>query len=302
MKARTPATIGALARVYVTGRASTGEIARETARTSRYILAGFAAAVGDGPARSLDRAGIDRYLVAIRSMAPSTRRTRYSVVCCFCRWLTMTGRVHTDPTVGVRPPKVPRPSYRALESPDSAALLAACVNVTERLVVTLGLQLGLRRAEIAGLELADVAMTDGTVLVRMGKGGHHRLVPLTVECRSAVAAYLASRPSQGGPLLRCYKYPSCGVTPAWVGRLVNTVAYRAGVKQRARDGVGCHSLRHTAASDVYRRTRDVMLVRDMLGHQSLSTTQVYVRSLDVEGLREGMEGRSYRAAPLRSVA
>jgi len=296
------ATLGTLADVYIRTRAATGEIAQVTAYGASGILAHFVTVVGDSSPRALDRAAVETYLTAIRRVAPSTRRTRFSVVRGFCRWLVLTGRVHSDPTAGVRAPRVPRPSYRALEAPDSAALLAACNDVTERLVVTLGLQLGLRRAEIAGLELGDVALSAGTVRVRMGKGGHHRLVPLTVACRNAISAYLAVRPVSAGPLLRGYLRPHEGVTPTWVGRLVSAVAYRAGVKLRARDGVSTHSLRHTCATDVYRITRDVEVVKDMLGHQSLNATALYVRRLDVERLREGMEGRTYGTSPFRSAA
>lgn len=53
-----------------------------------------------------------------------------------------------------------------------------------------------------------------------------------------------------------------------------------------------HALRHSAATDVYRASRDVMAIRDMLGHQSLATTQGYVKGLDTEALREAMEGRT----------
>lgn len=288
------ATLGVLAAVYVNNRAATGDIADLTALSVFGILTAFVIVIGDRPAAKLDRDAIDSYLAAIRRVAPSTRRTRFSAVRGFCRWLTAEGHLRVDPCLGMRPPKVPRPSYRALEPPDSAALLAACDNPTERLIITFGLQLGLRRAEIAGLELGDVALTDGTVRIRAAKGGHHRLVPLTAACRDVLTTYLAERPIQAGPLIRGYRNPNQGVPPIWVGRLVSVVAYRAGVKQRARDGVSCHSMRHTAATDVYRRTRDVEVVKDMLGHSSLNATQVYVRRLDVERLREGMEGRDYR--------
>lgn len=295
------ATLGVLAGIYVNNRAATGDITDLTALTVFGILTAFVIVIGDRPAAKLDRPAIDAYLTSLRRVAPSTRRTRFSAVRGFSRWLTAERHLRLDPCLGVRSPKVPRPSYRALEQPDSTALLAACDNPTERLVVTLGLQLGLRRAEIAGLELGDVAFVDGTVRVRKGKGGHQRLLPLTAACRDALAAYLASRPIQAGPLIRGVRNPGQGVPPIWVGRLVSAIAYRAGVKQRPWDGVATHSLRHSCATDVYRQTRDVEVVRDMLGHTSLNATQVYVRCLDVERLREGMEGRDYRR-PLRTVA
>lgn len=131
------------------------------------------------------------------------------------------------------------------------------------------------------------------VTVRKGKGGHARIVRLADEACRIVARHIAVGGLTSGPLLRDRRFPSRGIQPQTVGTLVQRLAERAGVKMRAHDGVGPQSLRHTCASDIYAACRDVLAVRDLLGHVELGTTARYVRGLDLDRLREVVEGRTY---------
>jgi site-specific recombinase XerD len=69
----------------------------------------------------------------------------------------------------------------------------------------------------------------------------------------------------------------------------------AGLKRRPRDGVSAHSLRHTCASDVLDACHDLRVVQQMLGHQHLATTAIYLRRADLSQMRDAMAGRRYRA-------
>jgi integrase len=129
-------------------------------------------------------------------------------------------------------------------------VLEVCADSRERLIVTLGLQLGLRRMEIAALELGDISLRENTLIVRHGKGGHARLLPLTVAARDAVVAYLAEYRISAGPLIRQLRYPERGIGANYVSRMASRLAFEAGVKVAPGDGVSSHSWRHTAASDV----------------------------------------------------
>lgn len=282
-----------LARAHLEERRSTGEITALTARSALQSLAGLCDLHGPRPAAALAPATLEAWLRSMGRLAPATRRTRWSAARVFCRWLVMNGHVGEDPTLRFKAPKVPRAVHRALDGDQAAALLAVCPDERARCVVLLALQLGLRRAEIAGLELGDLSFTGRTLLVRHGKGGHQRLLPLTGQATEAISGYLAAHPAKAGPLIRGDRYPRQGVSPAWVGRLVTDLAWSAGIKAERNDGVSTHALRHTAASDTYVASRDVLVVRDMLGHVSLATTATYVRGLDVDRLRYAMEGRRY---------
>jgi integrase len=277
---------------WVTHRRTTGRISSTTAVSDRQTMMGFCDAMGNRRLEQIGRRDIERWLTQLQRLSPGTRRNRFSVVKVFFDHHVERGRIRRSPFVGINPPKVPRSRHRALSWDQVSQLLSACPDARARCVIILGVQLGLRRMEIAGLEVGDVDWSTRLVEVT-GKGGHTRVVPLTIEAGLAVNSYLTESPTNGGPLVRNDRYPTRGVTPVWVGRLVTRIAFESGIKHAARDGISTHALRHTAATDAYQNSRDVMVVRDMLGHRDLGTTATYVRGLDVERLREAIEGRTY---------
>jgi len=289
-------SLGSLALDYVSHRQRAREITRDTANKQRDILARFCRGYGRRPVGRLGSADIERWMEAIAELSAGTRRVHWSVLRGFCRWLTQHHHVRRDPMASVPSPRVPRSVYRSLAPSDAGALLRACTCPRDRLIVTLGLQLGLRRAEIAALEVGDVSFSGESVEVR-GKGGHHDRLPLTADAMAAIAAYVAERGITAGALIRCDRYPHRGVSPDWIGARVTQLAWDAGIKARAGDGVSTHALRHTAATDVYATSRDVLAVRDLLRHSNLQTTSIYVRGLDIEGLRAVIEGRHYEQRP-----
>jgi integrase/recombinase XerC len=279
---------------YVRTRVERGEIRPSTAKAYRDVLRLFAE-VHTGPPEKITRRTIERWMATMSDLPPGTRRTRWSIVRGFLAWLRTEGILTNDPMRGMQAPKVPKAVHRALAGDTAAALLDACANPRDELIVTLGLQLGLRRGEIARLEVGSFSPDLMTVTVD-GKGGHARLLPTTNATRRALRRYTSWAGINAGPLIRGDKYPQRPVNPDWVGRQVQRIAYDAGVKVRPHDGVATHAMRHTAATDVYQRTRDVLVVQQMLGHGSLQTTQLYVRGMDLSGMREAMEGRSYDSA------
>ena len=287
---------------YTKTRVATGQIATSTAREEGYTLAQFAREMGSRHLDRLARRDIERWLAAIGYLAANTRRTRWSTVRAFLEWCVMEGLVRRHPMSGMRAPRAPRVVHRALAPDQSRALLAACHDERDALLVELGLQVGLRRKELAGLEVADVDLYDATVTV-VGKGGHERRVPLSTPAVHALRRYLRGRPwLTAGPLFRQDRYPARGVTPHWVGLRVARIATEAGVKVAPGDGVGTHSLRHSAATDMHRLGADVVAIQEVLGHENLNTTQIYVRSLGVERLRSAVEGRDYRASSPEEAA
>jgi integrase/recombinase XerC len=132
-----------------------------------------------------------------------------------------------------------------------------------------------------------------------GKGGHQRTLPVPVEVATALDVYLAGAGRRAGPLIvpdPQGKLSADGrVSPARVSELVSSIMEAAGV-HRPGDGRTAHALRHTAASDVLDVCHDLRLVGQMLGHQSLQSTQIYLRRADLGAMRLAMAGRDYRAA------
>lgn len=277
---------------YLKERRTVGAINRTTEQHMRGVLYGFAS-VAPREASKIRRRDVLRWLRTTTHLSAGTKRLYRVRVQGFTDHLLRKGTIHKDPFADVPRPKVPRSVHRALEDDQSAALIAACVEPREKVLVVLALHTGLRRAELAALEIGDVSLSARTVLVRCGKGGASRLLPLSEEAARTVARYVAEQGLSHGPLLRSLSQPQEGIRPGTVSRIFSELAFRSGVKVRAWDGIGPHSLRHTAATGWYQSSGDVLAVSDLLGHASLAQTQRYVKGLDVERLRAAVEQKRY---------
>lgn len=108
-------------------------------------------------------------------------------------------------------------------------------------------------------------------------------------------AYLDRFPASFGPLVRSYRDPSKSLGADTLSGMVAEWMRAAGVKRRSRDGVSAHCFRHTAASDVLDNCNDLRVVQQMLGHQHLTTTAIYLRRASMGKMREAMAGRRYLA-------
>lgn len=292
-----PDTLEHLALRWVRERQDLGALKPTSANQSRGRLLTFVDACKSTDPAKVTKRDILRWTAAQEGFCENTRYHLWSEVRRFLIWLVEEGHLRRSPMHGLKPPKMVRTVHRSLDHEQVSALLDACEDDRERLIVVLGVHAGLRRAEMADLQVGDVSLSGRSVLVRRGKGGHSRLLPLSEEACSVIGRYLAEYGLSAGPLLRNQMFPGRGIKAGTVGKKMHDLALRSGVKVGSRDGVGTHSLRHTMASDVYATTRDVLVVRDLLGHVNLGTTERYVRGLNLEAMREAVEGRSYLTPP-----
>ena len=280
--------VGALAIQYVAERERRQEISKGSARTVHYTLSSFVRSVGweRHPAR-VNRRHIERWIEERQPMTPATARSQLSVVRTFYKWLVSHRYVRRDPTTEIRSPRPPRLLPRALQPEAVDSLFEYAPDVRAALVVSLMVQEGLRCCEVVGLELGDVDLREAVLVVRQGKGGHQRLLPLSDETISYLGRYLAEQPAAAGPVIRSYRHPTRGVSAKYLSRMVSRVFRDARVPESA------HALRHTMATDVLRSGANLRDVQAALGHSSLMTTQRYLPYV-VGDLREAMGGRQYR--------
>lgn len=132
---------------------------------------------------------------------------------------------------------------------------------------------GLRVGEVVALDLSDVQLNarSGWALIRRGKGLKERRVPLSMEARKALVAYLEARPEWAGEPLFVSKTGK-RVQTRDVQRMVTDAARRAGLSRRATP----HTLRHTFATRFLRKGGDLATLQSLLGHASLTTTSRYL--------------------------
>jgi len=143
---------------------------------------------------------------------------------------------------------------------------------------------GLRISELVGLDLGDVDLYDGMVRV-LGKGSKERVVPLGRSAREAIGDYLTTgRPELEGSRLRARtaaKRTTALFLNARGGRLTRQGAWlivrAAGDRAGLRGRLYPHVLRHSCPTHMLDHGADIRVVQELLGHSSLSTTQVYTK-------------------------
>ena len=207
--------------------------------------------------------------------SPQTRKSARAALVGFYRWATLTGRLDTSPADALLPVLVPR---RPVTVPDDQLIDAALAVASQRdrLMILLGSRAGLRRAEIAGLAWDDI--TDTALVVRAGKGGHARVVPLSTQLRHELDAERCRR--RRGELGTGWRYQvdpgSRWVFPAQRGGPMSPDTVGAIITRALNTVETSHGLRRRFATRAYRGTRDIRAVQELLGHASVATTQRYV--------------------------
>jgi integrase/recombinase XerC len=236
--------------------------------------------VGEVHAKGLDARSIARMLSAWRG---------------FYRYLARDHGYSENPCAGVRAPKAVKRLPHAL-SPDEANRLLdlevrSALDVRDKAMFELFYSSGLRLSELTSLAPADVNFREGTVRVT-GKGSKTRIVPVGSHALKALEAWLNTRSA-------IPDHESAALFVNRIGRRLSARAVqlrleRCALKQGISTRVHPHVLRHSFASHVLQSSGDLRAVQEMLGHASISTTQVYTH-LDFQHLAKVYDAAHPRA-------
>jgi integrase/recombinase XerD len=253
--------------------AGVGELADVTAAQVSGHLAGLRAGSPEHPA--LSAASAARAVSAVRGLH---------------RFATREGLVAHDVSREVRPPAPPKRLPKALDVDQVTRLLAVPGPPRDTALLEFLYGTGARISEAVGLAVDDLDLSDDATVTLHGKGGRTRLVPLGRYARAALEAYLVqARPelvakgrgtpavflnARGGPLSR---------QSAWT--ILHRAAAAAGLPVTGPHAVSPHTLRHSYATHLLDGGADVRVVQELLGHASVTTTQVYTL-VTVDRLRE----------------
>ncbi len=238
---------------------------------------------------SAARADLDAYVAHLRGAgrAPATVARNLVAVRALHRFLADEGLAAGDPSVDVEAPRVPQGLPKALAEEDIDTLLAAVVGDDatarrDRAILEVLYGTGLRISELVGLSLGDVDL-DAALVRALGKGSKERIVPIGRLAGQAVARWLDPG---GRPTLAPERWARRGDAEAVFlnrrgGRLSRQGAWGIVRGYGNRVGLGDrltpHVLRHSCATHMLDRGADIRAVQELLGHASISTTQVYTK-------------------------
>ncbi|GAB6987597.1 site-specific tyrosine recombinase XerD [Nocardioides pyridinolyticus] len=250
----------------------------DLASVSEATVSGFLVRLREGDAEhpALSSTSAARTVVAVRG---------------FHKFAVADGLASIDPASGVKPPAPAKRLPKALPLSDVEAILEAAgspgttLALRDRALLEVLYGTGARISEAVGLDVDDLDLVDGTVLLR-GKGSKERIVPVGSFAREAVEAYLVRGRAE---LLAAGRGTPALFLNARGGRLSRQSAWAVLVKAAERAGVtrdvSPHTLRHSFATHLLDGGADVRVVQELLGHASVTTTQVYTL-VTVDNLRE----------------
>ena len=225
---------------------------------------------------------------------PTTRARKAASIRVFFNYLTQKAKLlEVNPAQGLETPKIGKrlPKYLTLEQ--SKKLLEATKNTSDEYkerdyaIITLFLNCGMRLSELVGINIKDINFSDKKLTV-IGKGDKERTIYLNPACIAAINEYLKVRPHDG------VKYNSRDALflSKRKERISNRMVQEIVKRELAKAGLdinkySVHKLRHTAATLMYQNGVDIRALQVLLGHESISTTEIYTH-LDNQEVKDVM--------------
>jgi integrase/recombinase XerC len=241
---------------------------------------------GDKAPGDLTAADIRRFAATLhgQGLSPRSLARLLSAWRGYFDWLVRHHGIPANPCRGIRAPKAARTLPKAL-SPDDASRLVAIgdasdAGLRDRALFELAYSCGLRVSELTGLDVGHVDAAAGEARVT-GKGSKTRIVPVGRPALEAISRWLPVRAVLAAPGEAALFVGRTGkrLSPREVQRRIKRWALAAGITE----DVHPHMLRHSFASHVLQSSGDLRAVQEMLGHSSISSTQVYTH-LDFQHL------------------
>lgn len=244
---------------------------------------------------TLETGSVTAYLAGVRS---------------FYKALVWAKAIDVSPATGITAPSDPRPKHErrpALPLDDYKKIVAHLEDVNPdssaeaiseiirlRAIIRLFGDQGLRISELTDLTLKNIDMTAGLIFITNAKGGKSRTIPMTKSCHKTLSAWLIERSKYAQVDEPCVFVNLAGKTKIdRQGRQMHQNTVRLHLKRLYQQvGIadrysGAHILRHTAGTRLYRNTRDLYRVAQVLGHSDVNTSSIYAK-MDLEGLKDAV--------------
>ncbi|MDO4563166.1 MAG: tyrosine recombinase XerC [Clostridia bacterium] len=229
------------------------------------------------------------YVSRKRANSANSMARKVSTLKSFFNYLTVKAHLlEVDITKELDPPKLPKALPRYLSLDESRNLLESVDGeyaTRDYAIITLFLNCGMRLSELVGININDIKEDTLTVI---GKGNKERTIYLNNACRRAIEAYMAVRPKDGVVERKAL------FLSERKQRISNSTVYKMVQRCLSRAGLDIHKysphkLRHTAATLMYKHGNvDVRALQEILGHEQLSTTQIYTH-VDEAQLRDAID-------------
>ena len=227
--------------------------------------------------------------LAESNYSPATMARKIATLRSFYKWLERNNAVESNPMSLIRTPRQKKRLPKAIDVEQVEKLLSApndktLLGARDRAILETLYSTGIRVSELVGINFGDIDETGQAIVIR-GKGRKERIVPLGTHAMTAISHYLG--------VLQTNNVPNESTDPLFINKHTTRLSTRSVRRKVSKylDQVGLdpsispHTLRHSFATHLLDNGADLRSVQELLGHQSLSTTQIYTH-VDQERLRK----------------
>ncbi len=204
------------------------------------------------------------FVSSMRTYKPKTFHRMISTLSSFYRFLSTQGGVVTNPLVGIERPRIKHQEIRYLKHNQVLQLIDAIEDPRDKLIVRTIYATGVRVSELCSINLGDIDFDERTIRIR-GKGDKIRIVFIDEETLEAIRKFIGNRIE--GPLFVGQQ-----------GKHISPRAVQHIFRHYAPAGITPHKIRHSYASELYRRSKNLRVVQENLGHTSIKTTEIYLHT------------------------
>lgn len=268
---------------YIQNGANAFDIESEESRKQRVL-------VNLDTLKKATRQDVRSFLFHIQGSGCSARTVsrKLSALKTAYRFLVKRGLLSENPATATRTPKISRELPTVLTIEEVTKLLESidgedAISIRDRALLEVLYSTGIRASECASLTLSSIDFSSGLVRV-LGKRRKERLVPLGSYAKNALTRYLNVRQSLGNPTHQ-FLFVNARGGPLTTRSIQRIVESRALTALPYRNDVSPHTLRHSFATHMLNGGADLRVVQEILGHEQLSTTQIYTH-VSIERLRE----------------
>ncbi len=211
------------------------------------------------------------FLTSRRNYKAKTLHRIISSLSSFYRYIYIQGIIKTNPMIGIDRPRIKEQELKYLKHNQVIRLMNSIQNQRDKLIIRTIYATGIRVSELCGINTEDIDFEEHTIRIK-GKGGKIRTVFMDSETLDEIDRFSAGKIS--GPLFEGQQGKN--ISPRTVQHIFTKYAPR---------GITPHKIRHSYASELYKRSKNLRVVQENLGHSSIQTTEIYLHT-DVDERRK----------------
>jgi integrase/recombinase XerC len=211
------------------------------------------------------------FVSSMRTYKPKTFHRIISTLSSFYRFLYMQGAVVTNPLMGIERPRIKQQEVKYLKHSQVLRLIDSIEDPRDKLIVRTIYSTGVRVSELCNMNIEDIDFEEHTIRI-LGKGDKIRMVFVDQETLDDIRKFIGNKII--GPLFIGQQ-----------GKHISPRAIQHIFKNYAPLGITPHKIRHSYASELYRRSKNLRVVQENLGHTSIKTTEIYLHT-DIDERRQ----------------